>query len=136
MPGCTLLIPAQLLTGRPTSALRKPCPPRWRWVIVRLDAEGRVCLPGNALVVLGAAADERAVVRGTCNRVGLVLHRDGAAPLSVDSRGRVLVPVWLRRAAGESGSVVVGTRTEDHLVLVAPVAVLDGLGNMLVGGTQ
>jgi hypothetical protein len=54
--------------------------------------------------------------------------------MAVDGRGRVVVPMWLRRAAAPSSSVLVGVRRgEAPMVVVAPTGVLDGLAEGLVG---
>lgn len=52
----------------------------------------------------------------------------------MDDRGRVVVPVWLRQAAGPSASLLVGVRSGvTPIVVVAPTRVLHGLGEALAG---
>lgn len=109
---------------------RGPSP--WAWAVVRLDPKGRVVLPADARLALGAPPGRQSSVRGMCHRVALVLSPDGAGvAMTVDSRGRLVVPAWLRRGPGSS--VVVGTRHDPLVVVVAPTYVLDGLGDVLVG---
>jgi hypothetical protein len=48
----------------------------------------------------------------------------------VDGRGRLTVPVWLRRRQPE---VLVGLDIGGPRLLIAPVEVLDRLGDVLVG---
>jgi hypothetical protein len=64
-----------------------------------------------------------------------VLRADGAgAPMVVDGRGRLSLPAWLRRRTG--GFLVVGTDHATAMLVIAPVAVLDGLGGILAGGSR
>jgi hypothetical protein len=51
--------------------------------------------------------------------------------MKVDGRGRLLLPVWLRRAVGFSASLLVGTRHEDRFVVVTTTGVLDAMGDLL-----
>ena len=44
----------------------------------------------------------------------------------------MFVPVWLRHAAA-SRQLLVGAETDKAMVLVAPVGVLDGIGDLLAG---
>lgn len=109
-----------------------PEPPRWEWAIVRVDPKGRVVLPAEARLALGATPGGRSAVRGVCHRVALVLSPDGAgAAMSVDARGRLRIPEWLRQ--GPPTSMVVGTRGGTPVVVVAWTTVLDGLGDLLLG---
>lgn len=124
---------------RNSSALRQlpdldldPDPPRWVWAVAHLDPAGRIGLPLEARMALGAQPDRRTEVRGICHRVALVLRAGGTgAPLGVDSRGRLCVPAWLRREP--VASLVVGTHHDAALVMVAPTTVLDALGDVLAG---
>ena len=102
--------------------------------MVGVDPAGRVGLPPAARRVLGAetcGVTARAVARGS----GLVVRPGGAgAPITVDRRGRLSVPVWWRRACVPAGAVAVATRAgESPLVVLAPTGVLDGLADVLVG---
>jgi DNA-binding transcriptional regulator/RsmH inhibitor MraZ len=125
---------------RTSAALRQlhdlgpgPDEPRWRWAVVRVEPTGRIILPAAAREILGVGG----TVRGTCNRVASLLRPDGAgAEVAIDGRGRVRLPAWPRTAAGVTGSVVVGSGPDLALVVVAPTDVLDGLGDLLVGGRR
>jgi DNA-binding transcriptional regulator/RsmH inhibitor MraZ len=127
---------------RTSTALRQltdlsldPDPSEWAWAVVRLDPKGRLALPLGARIALGPHGMERIEVRGVCHRVALVLSPDGAgAAMTIDGRGRLCVPVWLRR--GSTSSVLVGANHATSLVVVAPTAVLDGLGDVLVGESR
>jgi len=44
--------------------------------------------------------------------------------------------VWLRRSVGSSGSLLVGTRPDDRLVVVTPAGPLDGMGDLLAGDAR
>jgi bifunctional DNA-binding transcriptional regulator/antitoxin component of YhaV-PrlF toxin-antitoxin module len=110
-----------------------PDPSRWRWDIVRVEASGRLVLPTWARTALGIAGQAMPVY-GVCNRVALVLHPAGpGAAITVDRRGRLCVPMWLRRATAGSAVVLVGCQQRSSLVVVAPIGVLDGLGDLLAG---
>ncbi len=110
-------------------------PPRWAWAVVRLDAKGRVLLSPDARSALGVRLGDRTEVVGRCHRVAMVLQRDGGgAPMVVDGRGHLRVPAWLRRGPG--ASMVVGTRYDAPVVVVAPATVLDGLGDVLAGSSR
>ena len=109
-----------------------PDPPRWRWGIVRPDPEGRLRLPAEARRALRFRPGHRHHVRGICHRFALVARVDDAgASLVVDSRGRLTLPVWLRR--GTDRALVVGSDAAATTVVVAPIAVLDRLGELLAG---
>ena len=70
---------------------------RWRHWIVGVEPIGRVTLPVEARAVLDA--DGAGVVRVLCRDLTLVLRGGGAgASLTVDGRGRLFLPAWLRRA--------------------------------------
>ena len=127
---------------RTSTALRQltdlgadPDPSRWAWAIARVEGTGRIVLPTEARAALGAHAGERLAVAGVCNRVALVVRPDGAgAPLTVDGRGRLRVPAWLRRV--DATMLLIGTHAAAATVLVAPTHVLDGLGDVLVGESR
>lgn len=92
-------------------------------------------LPAGARLALGSPPGRQTSVRGFCHRVALVVSPDGAgAAMTVDSRGRLVVPAWLRR--GPSAAMVVGTRRDASVVVVAPTTVLDVLGEILMGPSR
>lgn len=127
---------------RTSTALRQladlapePEPPRWAWAIARVEPTGRIVLPAEARTALGAGAGSRVTMRGICSRVALVLRPDGTgAPMTIDGRGRLRIPAWLRR--GESTLLIVGSHTAAPTVLVAPTHVLDGLAHVLAGESR
>ena len=113
----------------------EPDPSEWAWAVVRLDPAGRIALPSDARVALGARGAARTDVRGVCHRTSLVLSADGAgAALTVDGRARLCLPAWRRR--GPCAAMVVGTNRVTALVVVAPATALDGLGDVLLGDMQ
>jgi bifunctional DNA-binding transcriptional regulator/antitoxin component of YhaV-PrlF toxin-antitoxin module len=122
---------------RTSTALRQlddlghePPPPRWHWAVAKLQPIGRIALPVPACQALGWLPGVTVEVRGLSRRLALVLRRDGAgAVLSVDGRGRLYLPVGMRR----TDAVLIGTQIDRSLVIVAPVEVLDGIGDLLVG---
>jgi hypothetical protein len=64
---------------------------------------GRITLPADARRALDVDASFQAVTRGRT----LVLRRGGlGARLPIDQRGSLVLPLWLRRAADLSGSVL------------------------------
>lgn len=54
--------------------------------------------------------------------------------MTIDGRGRLYVPVWLRRSPVPW--LLVGTRAAASIVVVAPASVLDGLGDRLLDGAR
>lgn len=127
---------------RTSTALRQlndlshqPDPPRWAWAIARLEPTGPLVLPVEARRALGVRTKERTPVRGVCHRTALVLQADvSGAAFVVDGRGRLLVPAWLR--TGTLAAVVVGTRLDPVLVVIAPTRALDTLGDLLAGARR
>ncbi|HET6953412.1 MAG TPA: hypothetical protein VFI47_23745 [Acidimicrobiales bacterium] len=114
-----------------------PEPPRWHWGIARLDPIGRIVLPGQAHAALGLTVEQPCLVQGVCYRVALVLRTcGGGAAVTVDGRGRLRLPAWLRRSGAASRSLPVGARCDAPLVVVAPTTVLDGLGDVLAGESR
>jgi len=110
-------------------------PSPWAWAVAHVDPKGRVALPAEARLVLEVAQGRRTSVRGVCNRVALVVRAEGpGAAVAVDARGRLAVPVWLRRPP--PAPVVVGTQQDTAVVVIAPTTVLEGLGDLLVGGPR
>ena len=56
--------------------------------------------------------------------------------LTIDERGRMVVPCWLRDAVSPDGSLLVGTGTEhdgEPVVLLAPPRLLCGFADAMVG---
>ena len=111
---------------------RVPDPPPWRWAIVRLEGGGRLRLSPEARAALGAEPGHIVEVRGLCGPVALVLRPAGRGrAATIDARGRLYVPMWLRSEV--SPSYLIGTRTATATVVVAPTTVLDDLGDQLLG---
>lgn len=114
------------LTGPPIEA--SP----WRWSGAEPEPCGRLTLPPAARRALvgdpGGAVEVAAVVRGDT----LVLRRnllDGRS-ITVDGRGRVYLPVWLRRHA----SFLIGTHhdADDPALVVVPAMLFDTVGDRLL----
>jgi hypothetical protein len=102
---------------------------RWSWSIGRLDDAGRVSIGRDAVDALAPGP----LTMSWHHLALLVEPADGSAataPVVVDGRGRLTVPVWLRRRQPE---VLVGLDTIGPRLLVAPVEVLDRLGDVLAG---
>jgi len=126
--------------SQPLAALRAwsaPPPDRgwWHWV-VGVDLAGRVVLPADAWLVLGAWRTVGAVMRGRA----LVLRDGEGADVRADRRGRVILPVWLRSACGPGdgpgdAAVIVAVRRPPagDVAVIAPVNVLDALVGDLAG---
>lgn len=113
---------------------RDPGPLRWDWAIVGLEACGRLLLPDEARRALGAGPGDRTEVWGVCRRAALVLRADGGGRRTVDRRGRLYVPAWLRR--GPDAGLVVGTHLATLIVVVTSSSWLDGLGDEVAGVTS
>lgn len=110
----------------------EPYPPDWVWAVARLELSGRLLLPVEARDALRAGARGHGDAIGMCHGAALVLRSSGhGRPLAIDGRGRLYVPVWLRRT--QVSCLLVGTHAAASVVVVAPVSVLDGLGDQLVG---
>ena len=99
--------------------------PRWRYWVVAVERIGRVTLPADVRRVLGAGD----FVSALTGDLVLLLRRTGVgARLSMDSRGRVVLPAWLRQTARSSGSVLVAARlSELPVVFIADTVVFDRL---------
>jgi hypothetical protein len=68
--------------------------------------------------------------------VALLRDGGGGRAVAVDSRGRILMPCWLRDDAGPKGSLLVGTGTATDggpVVLLAPPRLLGGFADAMVG---
>jgi hypothetical protein len=59
----------------------------------------------------------------------------GGRAVALDGRGRIVVPRWLRAAAEPDEALLVGTGTakDGPVVLLAPVRLLGGFADALVG---
>ncbi|HMJ74465.1 MAG TPA: hypothetical protein VK507_00745 [Iamia sp.] len=109
---------------------RDPDPLAWSWAVVRLELCGRLLLSPEARTTLGARPGHVLDVRGLCNTTALVLRAIGRGrTITVDRRGRIYVPMWLRRGP----SYLIGARADSATVVLVPVTVLDALGDDLEG---
>lgn len=93
-----------------------PPPRRWSWSIGRLDRAGRLCLGQTTADALGPGP---LVLRW--HHLALLVEPDwrpGGRRASLDERGRLLAPAWLRERGRD---VLVG---------------LDRRGDVLVGGVR
>lgn len=109
----------------------EPDPPRWSWTITRPDPQGRLHLPNDARGPLGVQAGRRHELRGIGRHLALVLNVDGdGVAVPVDTRGRLSLPMWLRRPPRP---LLVGVDRDAHMVVVAPATVLDEIGCILSG---
>ena len=108
----------------------------WQWAGADPEASGRVTLPPIARRALigdtDGAVQVSAVVRGDT----LVLRPDRAVgrATTVDARGRIYLPVWLRRHAG----FLIGTHTneDEAAVVVVPAVLFDAIGDRLLERVQ
>ena len=114
---------------RTSTALRHlplddPPPNRLVWSVVSPDPSGRVQFPAEVVDLLGTGPRHARVVDGV-----LVLdHVEGPGRhIGIDKRGRLYVPVWLRRPA-----LVVVADPGDGVVVLADVAVLYAVGERLL----
>lgn len=104
----------------------------WRWSGADPEPSGRLTLPPVARrALVGDAADGREVT-GVVRGDTLVLRADldvGRA-MTVDPRGRLYLPFWLRRHAG----FLVGTHhdADGTAVVVVPAVLFDAIGDRLL----
>jgi hypothetical protein len=116
------------LTGPPITASV------WRWSAAEPESSGRLLLSVAARRVLGtdADADQPGAVSGTVRGDTLVLRpgTNSGRAMTLDGRGRIYLPVWLRRHAG----FFIGTHTipDDPAVAVVPAALFDSIGDQLL----
>jgi len=105
----------------------------WRWSAAEPEPSGRLLLPAVARRVLGADDAQSQVVSGAVRGDTLVLRPFEAAgrAMTVDGRGRIYLPVWLRRHPG----FLIGTHADpdDQAVVVVPAALIDAVGDQLLG---
>ncbi len=115
---------------------REPEPSRWSWAVRNYEPGGRIRLPVGARTAIGHRRGERLVVHGLCQRVGLVIvaDDDDGARLVIDPEGRLMLPAWLRR--GAERSLLIGSDSDASTVLIAPVNVLDAVGELLIGRSR
>lgn len=116
----------------PLRHLINPAPPSgtsWVWAIGQPEAAGRLRLAAAAKHTLGLRPSQPGHVRGLCHNSGLVLHatETTGARLRVDGAGRLTLPMWLR----DRGPLAIGTNQAAGVVVIAPTAVLDPVGELL-----
>ena len=104
----------------------------WRWSAAEPEPSGRLSLPTAARRVLVGDAAGAHQVSGAVRGDTLVLRpgsTDGRA-MTVDGRGRIYLPVWLRRHPG----FLIGTHhdPDDVAVVVVPAALFDAVGDRLL----
>lgn len=104
----------------------------WRWAAADPEPSGRLLLPSAARRCLGADSSEARSVSGVVRGDTLVL-RPGAGnvrSMTVDGRGRLYLPVWLRRHPG----FLIGTHKalDDRAVVIVPASVFDAMGVQLL----
>jgi hypothetical protein len=116
----------------PLRPLLDPRPPDspWVWSVGRPEVAGRLRLPAAAKALIGVRDGQSTHVRGVCHQVGLVVHPAAAgARLRIDGHGRLTLPVWLR----DRGPLAIGSNRAASVVVIAPTAVLDPVGDLLAG---
>lgn len=105
---------------------------QWRWAAAEPEPSGRLLLPSAARRCLVADSSQARSVSGVVRGDTLVL-RTGAGngrSMTVDRRGRLYLPVWLRRHHG----FLIGTHTapDDPAVVIVPAALFDAVGDQLL----
>lgn len=114
------------LTGPPI----EPSP--WRWGGAEPDPAGRLQLPPAARRALVGDAPQAREVSGIVRGDTLVLRPRVVAgrSMTVDGRGRIYLPQWLRRHPG----FLVGTRSDagEVAVVVVPATLFDAIGDRLL----
>ncbi|MDP1821392.1 MAG: bifunctional adenosylcobinamide kinase/adenosylcobinamide-phosphate guanylyltransferase [Acidimicrobiales bacterium] len=103
------------LTGPPITASA------WRWSAAEPERSGRLLLPPPARRALGIDGDRTTSVSGVVRGDTLVLRTaaaDNGRAMTVDGRGRIYLPAWLRRHS----SFLVGTHADpdEQAVVVVP----------------
>lgn len=109
-------------------------PPRWDWSIVAVEKTGRISLPCPARAALGLSGASAAFA-GICHATCLVLSPGDPGRRNVfraDARGRLQVPVWLRR--DDPDVLLVGALVDEGVVVIARTGVLDAVGDSLLVG--
>ena len=103
--------------------------------MVALESSGRLLLPGEARIALNSQAGVSVEVSGVCHRDTFIVRGGGnGRRLTIDRRGRLYVPAWVRR--GDIASLIVGTRNVDQTVVIIATSVLDHVGDDLIGGSR
>lgn len=114
------------LTGPPLVASS------WRWSAAEPEPSGRFLLPGAARRLLGADAAGSHPVSGVVRGDTVVLRPDtqDGRSMTVDGRGRIYLPVWLRRHS----DFLIGTHDDptDAAVVVVPAALFAAVGDQLL----
>jgi hypothetical protein len=108
-------------------------PGRWSFAIVTIECTGRVTLTAEARAAFEVPASLRLSARG---EVALVRRGGGGRPVTVDGRGRFVVPFWLRDAAEPDGSLPAATGNAldgEAVVLRVPPRLLCGFADAMVG---
>lgn len=131
--GLTVADGGSMTDPRISAALRHlpldaPPPNGLVWSVVSPDPTGRVQLPAAVADLLGTGPARARVIDGV-----LVLGElEGPGPcIGIDRRGRLYLPVWLRRPA-----LVVVADAGRGVVVLADVAVLDAVGERLLQGVR
>ena len=113
------------LTGAPVAT--SP----WRWAAAEPEPSGRLLLPAVARRVLGADDAATSMVTGIMRGDTLVLRPKaaGGRTMTIDGRGRIYLPVWMRRHPG----LFIGTHAPDEpAVVIVPAAEVDAIGDQLL----
>lgn len=104
----------------------------WRWSAAEPEPSGRLQLPAIARRILEADDAEARAVSGAVRGDTLILRpgTTSGRARTVDVRGRIYLPVWLRRHPG----FLIGTHTrpDDPAVVIAPAALFDTFGHQLL----
>ena len=98
-----------------------------------IECSGRVALPAAARTATEGCSSLRVSSHG---EVAVLRCSGGGRAVTVDGRGRFVVPCWLREAADPEGSLLVGTGTDhdsEPVVLLAPPRLLCGFADAMVG---
>jgi hypothetical protein len=119
---------------RTSTALRSlslddPPQGRWRWAVAEPERSGRVRLPAHAVGVLGEAPAVWARIHGDALQLSPEAGR--GRRIGIDGRGRLYLPVWLRRPA-----VLVATAPAHGLVLAVDAALIDPVADRLLAEVQ
>jgi len=114
------------LTGPPLPASR------WQWSAAEPEPSGRLLLPPVARRVLGSESASPQVVSGSVRGDTLVIRPEHAESpaMTLDARGRIYLPVWLRRHPG----FLIGTHAAgaDPAVVIVPATLFDAVGDQLL----